>query len=78
MPASTGALPLTLTPQTRSTVSATLGADSLRAGLIAGALGVAAVFLYLLAFYRGLGLVACAGLAIAGALNFGIVILMAS
>jgi preprotein translocase subunit SecD len=73
---STGALPLTLTPQTRSTVSATLGADSLHAGLVAGALGVGAVFLYLLAFYRGLGLVACIGLAIAAALNFGVVILM--
>ncbi len=73
---STGALPLTLTVQTRSTVSATLGADSLHAGLIAGALGVAAVFLYVLAFYRGLGLVACVGLAIAAAFNFGIVILM--
>jgi preprotein translocase subunit SecD len=73
---STGALPLTLTPQTRSTVSATLGADSLHAGLVAGALGVATVFLYLLAFYRGLGLVACIGLAIAAALNFGVVILM--
>jgi protein-export membrane protein SecD len=73
---STGALPLTLTPQTRSTVSATLGADSLHAGLIAGALGLATVFLYVLAFYRGLGLVACIGLAIAAALNFGIVILM--
>jgi preprotein translocase subunit SecD len=73
---STGALPLTLTVQTRSTVSATLGADSLHAGLVAGAIGLAAVFLYVLLFYRGLGLVACVGLAIAAAFNFGIVILM--
>jgi preprotein translocase subunit SecD len=72
----TGALPLSLEALNRTTVSATLGADSLRAGLIAGALGVAAVFLYMLFFYRALGLVACFGLAIAGALNFGIVILM--
>jgi preprotein translocase subunit SecD len=73
---STGALPLTLTAQTRSTVSATLGADSLHSGLVAGALGLAAVFLYVLLFYRGLGLVAWIGLAIAAAFNFGIVILM--
>jgi protein-export membrane protein SecD len=73
---STGALPLTLDPVNRSTVSATLGADSLHSGLIAGALGLAAVFLYVLAFYRGLGLVAWIGLAIAAAFNFGIVILM--
>ncbi|HEX6678061.1 MAG TPA: protein translocase subunit SecD [Actinomycetes bacterium] len=73
---STGALPLTLEPVNRSTVSATLGADSLHAGLVAGALGLAAVFLYVLAFYRGLGLVAWIGLAIAAGFNFGIVILM--
>jgi preprotein translocase subunit SecD len=73
---STGALPLTLDPQNRSTVSATLGADSLHAGLLAGAIGLAAVFLYVLAFYRGLGLVAWIGLAIAAGFNFGIVILM--
>ncbi len=73
---STGALPLTLDPQNRSTVSATLGADSLHSGLIAGALGLGAVFLYVLLFYRGLGLVAWIGLAIAAGFNFGIVILM--
>ncbi len=71
-----GALPLRLDITSRQTVSATLGADSLRAGLIAGALGLAAVFVYLLLFYRGLGLVACGGLVIAGLLNVGIVLLM--
>jgi preprotein translocase subunit SecD len=73
---SSGALPLKLDPQTRTTVSATLGADSLRAGLIGGAFGLGLVFLYVLAYYRGLGLVIWVGLAIAAALNVGIVILM--
>ncbi|HTE68234.1 MAG TPA: protein translocase subunit SecD [Actinomycetes bacterium] len=73
---SSGALPLTLDPQNRTTVSATLGADSLRAGLIGGAIGLGLVFLYVLAYYRGLGLVIWVGLAIAAALNVGIVILM--
>ena len=73
---SAGALPLNLTPLTRNTVSATLGADSLRSGLIAGVVGLGAVFLYVLAFYRGLGLVVWAGLGIAAALNVGLVILM--
>jgi preprotein translocase subunit SecD len=73
---SSGALPLKLDPQSRTTVSATLGADSLQAGLIGGAVGLGLVFLYVLLYYRGLGLVIWVGLAIAAALNIGIVILM--
>ena len=73
---SSGALPLRLDVQSRSTVSATLGADSLHAGLVAGIIGLAATFLYMLLYYRGLGLVVWVGLAIAAALNIGIVFLM--
>jgi preprotein translocase subunit SecD len=73
---SSGALPLKLDPQNRTTVSATLGADSLHAGLVGGAIGLGLVFLYVLLYYRGLGLVIWVGLAIAAALNVGIVILM--
>jgi preprotein translocase subunit SecD len=73
---SSGALPLKLDPQSRTTVSATLGADSLHAGLVGGAIGLGLVFLYVLLYYRGLGLVVWVGLAIAAALNVGIVILM--
>ncbi len=73
---SSGALPLRLDVQNRSTVSATLGADSLHAGLVAGAIGIALTFLYALVYYRGLGLVVWVGLAIAAALNVGIVFLM--
>ncbi len=73
---SSGALPLTLTQQDRNTVSATLGSDSLRAGLIAGAIGLAATFLYVMLYYRGLGLVIWLGLTIAALLNVGVVLLM--
>ena len=73
---SSGALPLKLEIQNRTTVSATLGADSLRAGLIGGVLGIGLVFLYVLLYYRGLGMVIWVGLAVAAALNVGIVILM--
>jgi preprotein translocase subunit SecD len=73
---SSGALPLKLDLQSRTTVSATLGADSLRAGLVGGAVGLGLVFLYVLVYYRGLGLVIWVGLAIAAALNVGIVIIM--
>jgi preprotein translocase subunit SecD len=72
----TGALPLTLENIDQNSVSATLGADSLRAGLIAGALGLLATFVYVLLYYRGLGLVIWVGLLIAAALNVGIVLLM--
>jgi protein-export membrane protein SecD len=73
---STGALPLTLENIDQNTVSATLGADALRAGLVAGILGLALTFLYVLVFYRALGLVIWGGLLIAAALNVGIVLLM--
>jgi preprotein translocase subunit SecD len=73
---SSGALPLKLDPQSRTTVSATLGADSLHAGLIGGAVGLGLVFLYVLLYYRGLGLVIWVGLGLAAALNVGIVIIM--
>jgi preprotein translocase subunit SecD len=73
---SSGALPLTLDAQSRTTVSATLGSDSLRAGLIGGALGIGLVFLYVLLYYRGLGMVIWVGLSLAAALNVGIVFLM--
>jgi preprotein translocase subunit SecD len=73
---SSGALPLKLNLESRTTVSATLGADSLHAGLIGGAIGLGLVFLYVLLYYRGLGLVIWVGLALAAALNVGIVFLM--
>lgn len=54
----TGALPVTLTPVEKQQVSATLGEDSLDAGLLAGAIGLALVLVFLIVIYRFLGLVA--------------------
>ena len=68
-----GALPIELTPQSTQTVSATLGEDSLRAGIIAGLLGLGLVLLYMILFYRALGLVVVMGLAITGALLWSFV-----
>ena len=68
-----GSLPVNLEPQTVQTVSATLGEDSLRAGLAAGLLGLALVCLYMLFYYRALGLVVVMGLAVWGALNYAII-----
>ena len=60
----TGALPLTLTQSEVQKVSPTLGRDSLDAGLKAGILGLALVMLYVLLYYRALGLVIWLGLAV--------------
>ena len=71
-----GALPVAFEPSTVTTVSPTLGKDSLRGGLIAGAIGLAIVFVYLLLFYRGLGLLAWLGIAMHGAFTIGVVIIL--
>ncbi len=63
-----GALPVELEQQTAQIVSATLGEDALRAGLVAGLVGLIAVTIYMVAFYRVLGLFAIVKLAIEGAL----------
>ncbi|MDP1819981.1 MAG: protein translocase subunit SecD [Acidimicrobiales bacterium] len=68
-----GSLPVELEPQTVQTVSATLGEDSLRAGLIAGLVGLALVCLYMLFYYRALGMVVVLGLAVWSALNYAII-----
>jgi SecD/SecF fusion protein len=68
-----GALPITLTPISSSTVSATLGQQALDQGLKAGIIGLALVCLFLLAYYRFLGFVAVVGLAIYGVFFFALI-----
>ncbi|MDQ5874345.1 MAG: protein translocase subunit SecD, partial [Actinomycetota bacterium] len=51
----TGALPITLEQSEVVKVSPTLGRDSLTAGLQAGILGLALVVVYMVLYYRGLG-----------------------
>ncbi len=65
-----GALPVTLEVVDVTSVSATVGGDQLRAGIIAGLIGLGVVSLYLLLYYRLLGLVAVASLAVAAALLY--------
>ncbi len=59
-----GALPVELTRQQVQTVSPTLGQESLRQGIVAGLAGLALLFLYLLFYYRLLGIVAWLGMSI--------------
>ena len=70
-----GALPVTLDVVDITSVSATVGGDQLRAGIIAGLIGLALVRIYLLLYYRVLGLVAVMSLAVAGGLLYLFVVI---
>jgi SecD/SecF fusion protein len=59
-----GALPINLRLISKSQVSATLGKQALHKGLIAAGVGLAVVVLFLIFYYRVLGLIATAGLAV--------------
>ncbi|HEX6596625.1 MAG TPA: protein translocase subunit SecD [Acidimicrobiales bacterium] len=71
-----GALPVQLDRQTVQTVSASLGKDSLRAGIAAGLVGLGLVVLYMVLYYRALGLVVLLGLLVTGALMYSVVTLL--
>ena len=68
-----GALPVELEAQDTRTVSAAVGTDVLRAGVIAGLVGLALVSVYLLAYYKLAGLVALLGLVFSGLLLWTII-----
>jgi preprotein translocase subunit SecD len=71
-----GSLPLSFESSEAQTVSATLGLTSLRAGLIAGAIGLILVLLYSLVYYRVLGLLTALSLSASGAMVFAILVLL--
>ncbi|MEU3370182.1 protein translocase subunit SecD [Streptomyces sp. NPDC006660] len=71
-----GALPLSFQEQSVTTVTAALGADQLHAGLIAGAIGLALVIIYLVAYYRGLATIAILSLVVSAILTYTIMTLL--
>jgi preprotein translocase subunit SecD len=71
-----GSLPVHVHLQQDETVSPTLGSDQLRGGLIAGAIGLGLVIVYSLLYYRGLGFVTIASLALSGALLYALVTIL--
>lgn len=71
-----GSLPLSFESSEAETVSATLGLSSLRAGLIAGAVGLALVLLYSLLYYRLLGVLTALSLVASGAMVYAILVLL--
>ena len=68
-----GALPVTLRAATSETVSATLGHSALVAGLGAGIAGLILVLLYVLLYYRALGLVVISGLVLTAMMLWAII-----
>lgn len=71
-----GSLPLSFEASEAQTVSATLGLTSLRAGLVAGAIGLILVLLYSLLYYRVLGLLTALSLGASGAMVFAILVIL--
>jgi len=71
-----GSLPLAFNISDKTTVSAALGGEQLRGGLIAGAVGLALVVVYLLAYYRGLSFVALLSLVMSAGLTYTIMCLL--
>jgi preprotein translocase subunit SecD len=71
-----GALPLKFTQSNVQSVSASLGAQQLRGGLIAGIIGLALVILFSLVYYRALGIVTVGSLAVSGLILYAVTTLL--
>ncbi|HAS11056.1 MAG TPA: protein translocase subunit SecD [Acidimicrobiaceae bacterium] len=63
-----GSLPVELEAQQTQSISASIGQDALDAGVIAGLIGLGLVTIYMLVYYRLLGLVAMLSLSVSAAL----------
>lgn len=68
-----GALPVQFERQQTQDVSATIGRDALKAGVAAGLIGLAIVAIYILVYYRILGLVALTSLGLSFGLLWAII-----
>ena len=73
-----GALPLTFRTESVEEEGPELASDQLRAGIIAGIIGLLLVVAYCLMYYRGLGLVVISSLMVAGGVTYALVLLLGS
>ncbi|ACV21778.1 bifunctional preprotein translocase subunit SecD/SecF [Slackia heliotrinireducens] len=71
-----GSLPVSFEYQTAQTVGPTLGQGALRSGVIVALIGLLLVMLYLLFFYKGLGFITAAAMAVFACLYLGILALL--
>lgn len=73
-----GALPIRFDPKPRvEIIGPSLAGDQLRAGILAGIIGLLIVMIYCLLYYRGLGIVVVSSLLVAGAVTYAMVLLLA-
>ena len=71
-----GALPISFKVETEDQISALLGGEQLRRGLLAGLIGMILVVVYSLLQYRALGFVTVFSLVVAGVITYGLVVLL--
>jgi preprotein translocase subunit SecD len=71
-----GSLPVRFVAQDIDNISPQIGTDSLKAGAVAGGIAVLLVLIYLIIYYRALGLVVVIGIAVSGALLYSITTLL--
>ncbi len=71
-----GSLPMAFEVQSEEQISATLGADQLQKGMLAGLIGLILVVLYSLLQYRTLGLLTVGSLVVAAVLTYGTITLL--
>lgn len=71
-----GALPVSFTVMEKRSIGPSLGADSLQKSLKAGAIGILAVFLFMLGYYRLPGLIADISILLYGLLVLGSMVLL--
>jgi preprotein translocase subunit SecD len=71
-----GALPLNFIQQAATSISPTLGTDQLKAGMLAGGIGLVLVVVYSLLYYRALGLVTIASLVVSGGLTYAMLVIL--
>lgn len=67
-----GALPVPIKLTQEQTVGASLGSDSINETVLAGAIGIILMFLFIIAFYRWCGVVAVLSLALYALLNIAV------
>lgn len=71
-----GALPIGFQLESQETIDATLGANQLESGILAGLIGLALVVVYSFFQYRALASVTIASLVVAGALTYSVITIM--
>jgi preprotein translocase subunit SecD len=71
-----GSLPLSFKIESVDDVTATIGVQAMKAGILAGAMGLALVIVYCLLYYRALGFVVIASLVVSAAIIYATLVVL--